>query len=63
MLCLHAVRPTVSYHAHTGPVKFLMPVYCGHCSLYPPSADVTLDADVKEEESFVMQSEQVAAEE
>ena len=26
---LISARPTVSYHAHNGPIKFLAPIYCG----------------------------------
>ena len=47
-----AVRPTISYHSHTGAVKFLLPIHCGHCPLYqaPPEprysySDETADDD------------------
>ena len=56
------VRPSVSYHAHSGAVKFLMPVYCGHCSLYPPPVAAETypeDDDVIKDESFAVDSDQL----
>lgn len=45
-------RPTVAFHAHTGPVKFLSAIHCGASQLPLHSASVASDSCAASESSY-----------
>lgn len=39
-------RPSVSYHAHVGPIKFLSSIYCGATQLHKPELEESSISDI-----------------
>lgn len=44
-------RPNVCYHSHNGPVKFLIPIYCGTVNTWDRAKALDVSATIREEKS------------